>query len=154
MNNCYELVFKDKNGFLVVITESVTKELQQYRQLGKLDPEAAGVLIGERRGDHLIITDISIPGLGDIRLRCLVNRKGKHHQQKVDDCFIESGGINQYIGEWHTHPEYTPKPSFQDRCSWFKNLVYVNPMIVIIVGTHDIWVGKKTCNSIERLVSC
>jgi len=48
----------------------------RYRQLHHLSKEAAGVLIGERRGPHLIICDISEPGSGDVRDRFNVDRKG------------------------------------------------------------------------------
>lgn len=65
-------------------------------------PESAGVLIGERRGQHLVVCDISEPGSGDIRQRCRVDRRGVHHQSRVNEAFERSAGTHLYLGEWHT----------------------------------------------------
>ncbi|MCT8869364.1 MAG: peptidase [Shewanella oneidensis] len=138
-----ELIFKDMNDDLVVILKNASTLLQNHRQLTSDSKEAAGVLIGERRGRHLVICDISEPGEGDIRYRFSVNRKGSHHQEKVDVAFEQSNGTHQYIGEWHTHPEDFPSPSFTDRCSWLRNISSNKPMIVLIVGRKKIWVAKK-----------
>lgn len=86
-----ELTYQDSNGHLVVITEHVLAVLEKYKQTEMQDNEAAGVLLGEKRGQHIVITDLSEPGFGDLRQRNLVDRRGKHHQQKVDDCFQLSG---------------------------------------------------------------
>ncbi|NOI01744.1 peptidase [Vibrio kanaloae] len=138
-----EVVFEDEEGQLVVFTEYVVKKLYQFRQLDGLSLEGAGVLIGERRGSHLVICDLSIPGDGDCRSRHEVNRKGLHHQKKVDTCFRSSGGFQQYLGEWHSHPEDFPTPSFKDEQSWKHNLVALKPMVIVIVGRRKLWVGKK-----------
>lgn len=151
MNSVCELVFKDREGQIAVFSEAVMATLLQYRQLNDSALEAAGVLIGERRGDHLVICDLSIPGSGDYRSRCRVDRKGKHHQRKVIDCFNSSGGYLQYLGEWHTHPEDRPLPSSQDQESWMKHLSATNPMIVAIVGRESLWVGKKIFNTISKM---
>lgn len=71
-----ELVFNSRNGDLVVIMNNVIQRLLSYRQLHSFSKESAGVLIGERRGSHLVICDLSEPGLGDIRYRYSVNRRG------------------------------------------------------------------------------
>ncbi|MDF4751110.1 peptidase, partial [Vibrio parahaemolyticus] len=79
-----ELTYQDSNGHLVVITEHVLAVLEKYKQTEMQDNEAAGVLLGEERGQHIVVTDLSEPGFGDLRQRNLVDRQGKHHQQKVD----------------------------------------------------------------------
>ena len=146
-----ELTFPDNKGYLVVIMSDVFKKLQSYRQINSNSPESAGVLIGERRGSHLIICDLSEPGSDDIQHRYRVNRKGKHHQEKVNEAFAQSNGIRQYIGEWHTHPEDNPSPSFIDKQSWKNNIYSFNPMILIIVGRKKIWAGKKDGYCIIKL---
>lgn len=148
-----ELTYQDSDGHLVVLTEHVLVVLEQYKQTEMQDNEAAGVLLGERRGEHVVITDLSEPGFGDLRQRYLVDRRGKHHQQKVDDCFKLSEGTVNYIGEWHTHPEDSPQPSYQDKSSWSANLKGGTPMIVLIVGIKEFWVGKMKGTSLLKLTS-
>jgi integrative and conjugative element protein (TIGR02256 family) len=138
-----DLIFKDKKGNLVVIMGHVLKRLLSYRQLHHLTPESAGVLIGERRGQHLVVCDISEPGPGDIRQRYRVERRGTHHQSRVNEAFENSGGTHLYLGEWHTHPEDRPCPSETDRHSWRKNIVYDDSMLLLIVGRKGFWLGKK-----------
>lgn len=146
-----ESTFIDTNDHLVVIMSNVRQRLLYHRQLHSYSNESAGVLIGERRGSHIIICDLTEPGSEDIQHRYSVNRKGKHHQTKVNDAFILSKGTQQYLGEWHTHPEDFPSPSFIDKQSWKNNIEDSSPMIVIIVGRKRIWVGKKNGNYIAQL---
>ncbi len=146
-----DLVFKDERDNLVVIMGHVLTRLLSYRQLHHLTPESAGVLIGERRGLHLVICDISEPGSGDIRQRNRVDRRGIHHQLRVNEAFESSGGIHQYLGEWHTHPEDKPCPSHVDRDSWSRGMITQVPMLVLIVGREGYWLGKKEKETIETL---
>jgi integrative and conjugative element protein (TIGR02256 family) len=143
MNNRIDLTFNDQNDSLVVIMSQVALRLLSHRQLHSCDLESAGVLIGERRGPHIVVYDISEPGHGDIRSRYEVDRLGAHHQAKVYEVFNRSSGTKQYVGEWHTHPEDFPIPSDIDKRSWSKNLNSNIPMIVLIVGRSGLWVGKK-----------
>ncbi len=138
-----DLVFKDERDNLVVIMGHVLTRLLSYRQLHHLTPESAGVLIGERRGQHLVVCDISEPGAGDIRQRCRVDRRGVHHQSRVNEAFERSAGTHLYLGEWHTHPEDRPFPSATDRHSWRRNIVSDESMLLLIVGRKGFWLGKK-----------
>lgn len=146
-----ELVFQAQDKSLVVITPEVADIFISYRQLSSSSPESAGVIIGERRDVHIVIRTISVPSEADIRGRFMVNRISKHHQKTVDKAFLDSDGTSQYLGEWHTHPEDIPQPSMTDYSSWHKNLTTSDPLVLIIVGRTNFWVGKKTRNSIEVL---
>ncbi|MCA6968408.1 Mov34/MPN/PAD-1 family protein [Pectobacterium carotovorum] len=147
-----ELTFYDNNHRLVVIMPNVVQRLLSHRQLNYISKEAAGVLIGERRGIHLVITDLSEPGTDDIRHRYSVDRRGSHHQDKVDLAFVQSQGTYQYLGEWHSHPEDKPIPSYKDRQSWERHLDAHEPMVLIIVGRKELWAGKKERNTIIPLI--
>ncbi|MDI3454155.1 Mov34/MPN/PAD-1 family protein [Acinetobacter sp. V89_4] len=146
-----DLVFKANDGALVVILSEVVEILLSYRQLADSSTESAGVIIGERRGIHLVVRTVSVPNFTDIRSRFSVNRIGKHHQEKVDTAFRESKGTWQYLGEWHTHPENIPSPSMVDYNSWKKYLYSSDPLILIIVGRTKWWVGKKINHKIDVL---
>ncbi|ENV09155.1 peptidase [Acinetobacter haemolyticus] len=146
-----ELVFQAQDQSLVVISTEVANVLVSYRQLSDSSQESAGVLIGERRGVHMIIKMLSEPSHWDIRSRFMVDRVSKHHQKAVDNAFKKSNGEWHYLGEWHTHPEDVPKPSMTDYSSWHKNLTSDHPLILIIVGRTQFWVGKKINSRIEVL---
>lgn len=146
-----ELVFKALDESLVVISTEVANKLLLYRQISDSSPESAGVLIGERRDIHIVITDLSEPSQWDIRSRFMVDRISKHHQTAIDNAFKKSNGEWLYLGEWHTHPEDMPKPSMMDYTSWHKNLKSELPMIMIIAGRTHFWVGKKIQDKIEIL---
>lgn len=147
----HELTFTDSDNHLVVILPHVAEILLSYRQIKPHSAEAAGVIIGERRGDHLVIQRISEPGPGDKRSRYAVDRCGPTHQVTVEQAFFQSEGTLQYLGEWHTHPEDCPTPSPRDLKSWRKHLTEPEPMVLIIVGRSEIWVAKKTGPDILRL---
>lgn len=147
-----ELIFKDHSGGLLVIMPFVLEQLLKYRQIDRFSNEAAGVLIGERRGAHLVICEISEPGKGDIRRRSFVDRRGPHHQVAVDEAFARTSGVLQYLGEWHTHPEDRPTPSSKDLKTWRRHLIAQEPMILLIVGRKKIWAAKKTDEEIFSLI--
>ncbi len=146
-----ELVFQAQDKSLVVISVEVANVFMSYRQLSDSSQESAGVIIGERRDVHIVIKTLSVPSRWDIRSRFMVDRVSRHHQKTVDNAFKKSNGEWQYLGEWHTHPEDIPKPSMTDYNSWHKNLKSSYPLILIIVGRKDFWVGKKINGKIEVL---
>ncbi|UWS28927.1 CBASS system CD-NTase/cGAS isopeptidase Cap3 [Erwinia pyrifoliae] len=149
--NMNELVFIDNSDNHVVIMSEVVQLLNSYRQTHYASTEAGGVLIGERRGQHIVITNISEPGPGDIRSRNQVERKGDHHQQKVDELFHQSDGFLVYLGEWHTHPEDFPQPSRTDIKSWMSGLKAMETKVMLIMGRKGVWVGKKHGDNIASL---
>jgi integrative and conjugative element protein (TIGR02256 family) len=147
-----EMTFRDESDQLLVIMPDVVETLLRHRQVAQASKEAAGVLIGERRGPHLVIRRISEPGPGDKRSTHSVDRCGSHHQVAVDKAFEQSDGTLHYLGEWHTHPEDFPSPSSLDRSSWRKKLISREPNVLIIVGRKRIWTGKKIGKKIITLV--
>ncbi|MCW3177769.1 MULTISPECIES: Mov34/MPN/PAD-1 family protein [Acinetobacter] len=149
LNN--ELIFKSNDESLVIVMPEVISDLVSHRQLTPTSKEAAGVLIGERRGPHIVIWTISLPSDEDIRDRFSVDRVGKHHQNVVDQAFQKSKGTWQYIGEWHTHPEDAPSPSPTDINSWRTNLFSNEELILIIVGRTNFWVGKQLFQELNAL---
>lgn len=149
-----EITYTDDNGHLVVIMPGVVERLLSYRQISPVSLEAAGVLIGERRENHVVIHAISEPGPGDARTRFTVVRKGPHHQALVNKLHHASGGTMNYLGEWHTHPERFPSPSNTDKTSWQREIMSEELMILIIVGQSAMWCGKKLGRTISALKAC
>lgn len=132
-----------RTGNEVVIDEAIFDRLLSHRQLHKHDLEAGGVLVGERREPHWYIREMSEPGYGDKRQRFKFTRSGSHHQAKICEQFELSDGMQNYAGEWHTHPESIPAPSSIDIAGW-KQLKEAENVILLIVGVSGFWIGSST----------
>lgn len=104
----------------VLVEADVRQRINAFRQLGKREVEAGGVLLGYRRGSHLHVTDSTLPQRQDKRSRTYFERCDSFHQAYALDRWRESGGQIDYLGEWHTHPELVPVPSCLDRLEWRK----------------------------------
>jgi integrative and conjugative element protein (TIGR02256 family) len=145
--------------FQVKISQDVLNSLRNYRQLEMNDIEAGGVLLGRFITDsnNVVIDRITEPMENDIRKRCFFKKWREDHQEIIDKVWTESSGTCNYLGEWHTHPEPHPTPSFHDRSEWKKILKHTvcdsDKLFFIIVGTKSIgiWVGCRTKFSITKI---
>jgi len=62
-------------------------------------------------------------------------------QKIINNKWVESKGGITYLGDWHTHPCKTPKPSILDKITFFKNYHQSkfdqNILIYIILGSKE-----------------
>lgn len=105
------------DGTIVDIEDEVLTTFQSFEQQQMWSKEAGGVLIGKKLMDeeHYVLSAVSTPTKQDKRTRFSFTRSKQSAQQYIDKHWIESGGIENYIGEWHTHPEINPLPSSVDK---------------------------------------
>ena len=124
---------------IVDIEENVIQTIQFYEQQNPWSKEAGGVLIGKKLQDieHYVLTAVSVPTGFDKRTRFSFVRSIKSAQPFINRHWKDSDGIENYIGEWHTHPEYKPTPSPTDR-ELIKRVVSEKsslfPKIFLIIG--------------------
>lgn len=113
--------------------------------------ERGGILMGELylNKNLIIITDI-IEAPSKILKQYNYEMNVDYIQQKIDTVWTKSHGSKTYLGDWHTHPEENPKPSFQDYITFSKNYFQSsfdhNFLIYIIFGlnyyiNHSVWMG-------------
>ncbi|WP_123598204.1 Mov34/MPN/PAD-1 family protein [Pseudomonas frederiksbergensis] len=120
---------------LVVISSEVLELISRYKQSAPDDCEAGGILIGVMHGPHLEITGATGPQQTDKRYRMRFRRSEAGHQFILNRRWENSGGTENYVGEWHTHPESDPQPSSIDLKEWSRTSKRLGePMIVIIGG--------------------
>ena len=100
--------------YTLVFNLETLKIFKKYRQLGKRDKEAGGILMGQVRDYHIYITRASLPSSFDKATRYSFKRNKKIAQLLIYYEFWNSGKTITYLGEWHTHPEPNPTPSFTD----------------------------------------
>lgn len=131
------LVVANSSGAgLILIGASVIERMSRYRQVGSTDYEAGGVLLGSLRGPHLEVSGCTEPFSEDKRSRMLFDRRDPRHVIAVRTSMSESRGTIGYIGEWHTHPERSPRPSGLDQTNWRSLLSQAGHRLVfVIIGT-------------------
>lgn len=120
----------------------VVERLVPFRQHHSHAPEAGGILIGYRRGEHLHVVDATTPGARDRRSRYEFQRKDPIHQYTALALWKRSQHTLDYLGEWHTHPQAHPTPSCIDTGEWAKIMCDRRvPMIFAVLGLETWWIG-------------
>lgn len=125
---------------IVLLSDEALVVLQRYRQTGAA-PEAGGILVGLRRGNHFDVVAASGPQPGDVRRRGFFERNPGGHQEFAYEAWARSGGLADYLGEWHTHSEGSPSPSAIDLREWRKLRSPRVPMVGVIAGTRSLYVA-------------
>ena len=132
-------------GKRIVLSEPVLEILTHYRQTSKNDREAGGILLGQISKDGVFILKVSTPCSADKATRRGFIRNKKKAQYIIDYEHANSGGQTIYLGEWHTHPEPFPSPSYVDlrmiKDQYEKNRLNEDFLIMLIRGTKGIYTG-------------
>ena len=130
------VLFADK--IEVQLSEAMVKKIFSFRQLGK-SKESGGIIIGRKQicCSRYDITMITKPSISDIASRFSFVRDGKHAQKVVNRRNKISNGEENYLGEWHTHPEKIPHYSETDLALLMKiradgTCKFGNPIMIII----------------------
>lgn len=87
------------------------KKLSQYRQLRSCIEAGGFLFTSDLYREPILVEDISVPSPKDKRTRARFIPHKKIAQETINNMF-ERGF--HYIGDWHTHPQNVPKPSWTD----------------------------------------
>ncbi len=141
---------------ILLIEDKAINKMIRYCQKQGMN-ESGGILLGKVREDYseIIITDISEPSKFDKSGKYYFIRNKENAQKIINKNWNESNGEVNYLGEWHTHREYFPTPSFTDKRLLSKcikkNYYTFGCLFLIIVGiTGDLYVGYRT-NKMKRM---
>lgn len=120
------------------VIERITAEAHRFR--GR--KERGGILIGQRREEHLHVHEATLPMRFDWGTRFAFRRCAAGHQAIATRRWRSSGGTMDWIGEWHSHPQAVPSPSAIDLASW-RGIVARRqaPMLFVIIGYDEHWAG-------------
>lgn len=123
--------------------------------------ESGGVLLGRHilSSNDVVLDEVTTPLPGDQKSRFKFFRARERHQEAINIAWHKSNGTCTYLGEWHTHPECKPTPSYIDRLNWYRKLMvdrFSNCVFFIIVGTEEIKVweglqGKPRIHELRRM---
>lgn len=122
-----------------MVQREVLARIAKHQQFRPRDTEAGGQLFGRLLENRITVEIATGPRPTDIRRR--------HFYQP--DRIAEQAEIDQYhgkgmlfLGDWHTHPEYLPVPSTQDRQSiletFKKSTHHLNGFLLVIAGTQEL----------------
>lgn len=137
------MIFFYEELITLEIEKSAQCKFDNYIKNNKFKFESGGILIGtlNHAMNKTIITDITEPQHEDRQSRFMFIRREKGHQDIMDMLWKNSHYTKTYLGEWHTHNEPSPTPSFVDKRNWIKiserdkNSQW---LFFIIVGTREI----------------
>lgn len=130
------ILFADKTE--IHLSEEIVEFFFSFRQLGKRK-ETGGIIIGRKQTGHSCyeITRVSKPSISDIASRFGFVRDGAHAQKIINRRNRISNREENYLGEWHTHPEQIPHYSETDLSLLMKVKVdgtckFGNPIMIIV----------------------
>lgn len=137
------MIFFYEELITLEIEEPVQRKFDNYMKNKSFRIESGGILIGtlNHAVNKSIITDITEPQHEDRQSRFMFTRREKGHQDIMDTLWENSNNTKTYLGEWHTHNEPSPTPSFVDKRNWIKisqrgkNSEW---LFFIIMGTYEI----------------
>ena len=121
----------------VLFEQKVLKEINRCTR--QFDPlEAGGLMLGFRKGAFLHVTHITTPSAWDRQSRTSFFRSKKAHRLRAMRLWRTSGGLIDWIGEWHSHPRFKTDPSGIDRRNWKKLVKHRGaPMVFPISNGHQ-----------------
>ena len=131
---------KEKD-FRVEFDDSSIEQLKKYQQKNG-EYESGGILVGEvyPEQNKVIVKDVIVSKKAK-RNMFGVNIDKKEMQEELEKIRKETEYKYYYIGDWHTHPEKNPKPSWIDKVSYKKTLktivLQTNFVVFLIVGNGD-----------------
>lgn len=110
-----QIVFND--GTTLRFADPVIEEIEELTASKGFGFESGGILIGRHiSGTHSFeVTLASTPSVLDVGRRYSFLRRMSPANKLIASAWRKSAGIENYLGEWHTHDEAMPVPSATDR---------------------------------------
>jgi integrative and conjugative element protein (TIGR02256 family) len=140
----------------LILESSVVRHLESHRQLATEDREAGGQLFATFSDGDVIIREASGPRPTDHRTRTSYCADRKAEQNEILE--RHERGLH-YVGDWHTHPSRTPRPSHLDylsiRETFRRSTHRLDGFILMVVGTlprlKGLHVSVNTADQTVRL---
>ncbi len=141
------MMIVELGDMIIRFDQKVINIFKRFIQDDEVKPEAGGILMGYYIDDYsFYISDLSTPSENDKSSRFNFIRSFINAQIFIERFFKLSKGKKIYLGEWHTHPEKLPTPSFTDLQSFDnqlkKNVLNSKFIFMVILGTEGIHVAS------------
>jgi integrative and conjugative element protein (TIGR02256 family) len=153
------LRFARPGGGVFEFSANALAVIDAYRQLRPEATEAGGILLGRMilESQDIVIDEATLPSAPDRRKRFSFFRARQPAQKLVERAWGKSDRTQNYLGEWHTHPEDYPSPSALDLKNWKKILrrsVFEQGSLFFVIGGRravGTWEGTKTRGDVISL---
>lgn len=126
------------SGQVLILPESVVRKFRRYRQKRWYQREAGGQLFARVSLSRIVVEEATGPRRTDIRTRTSYVPDRMAEQREIDKWHAHD---LHYVGDWHTHPETVPRPSWVDIASISdsvgKSTHALNGFLLVIVGQAE-----------------
>ncbi|KAA6345214.1 hypothetical protein EZS27_007190 [termite gut metagenome] len=144
------VVKRDK--YIIHVSDEILSILDKYKQKNYQN-ESGGIILGSVYEDNNIyLSKLSEPNASDKSSRYSFERDKKTAQMIVNSEFYKSDGKVIYLGEWHTHPESNPSPSFTDikmiKKQYKNNKINEDFLILLVQGIEKLYIGIYNDNQL------
>lgn len=123
-------------GPAIILTDDMLAVFDRYRQRSHRDKEAGGQLFAKFEGTETVIVDATVPSLLDRRNRTRFEPNQWLQQREIRA--KRDQGLH-FVGDWHSHPEAVPRPSYVDLHSMREcfacSMHDLRNFVLIVVGT-------------------
>jgi integrative and conjugative element protein (TIGR02256 family) len=153
MKTAFVKYCNEDKSLCIEITKEVLSKLLSYRQNSIDKLEAGGQLFAQYHLDKVLISYATKPSSKDIRKRNLFKPHIPTWKKNTKELYKKG---YHYIGDWHTHAEDNPRPSYNDIDSIHSRFNVSEHelvrMIIIIVGKDsNLYVGLSDGQKITEL---
>ena len=101
----------------VLIDRAILKQMHDVSTASRPN-EAGGLLLGYRKEGCLHLAYATRPYKNDVATPTRFYRRDLEHQRYATARWKESRRLVDWVGEWHSHSERSPKPSQVDLSTW------------------------------------
>ena len=107
--------------------------------------ETGGVLLGYGvNDDDVVVVDMIGPGPGATHRPNRFEPDTRWQRNQIAEAYERSGRVHRYLGDWHSHPGGSARPSRRDertarRIARHRPTQARRPVMVILSGRDDYW---------------
>lgn len=140
------------------IGERCLETFRKNRQITSFAKETGGQLFAQFSNGMIFVEVATVTRGRSKRSRFGFFPDRKAEKREIEDMFHV--GFH-YVGDWHTHPEFFPEPSFVDEKKitevFLKSIHELDRILLVIVGLspfpEGLYVGSTDGEKIERTTS-
>jgi len=119
--------------------------------------ETGGILLGYLGGNgEPVVTRIIGPGPGAVHSQMGFHPDHEYQVRQLELAYLESGGGDDYLGDWHSHPKCDNRMSRLDKNTLagigrFTAPKLTEPLMLILTGQRN-W--EQACYQLSLLPKC
>jgi integrative and conjugative element protein (TIGR02256 family) len=126
------------SGQQLILSSNVVDHLRKHRQKWWWQREAGGQIFARFNRSEILVERITGPRSADKRTRHTFYPHRHTEQREIEEYHLKN---LHFVGDWHTHPESKPSPSFRDFSSITEMVARsshaLGGFVLLIVGQRE-----------------